>query len=114
MHSLVNGAQSLSESDWLKFLGAVRVWPSTLETIISYIGKTRSFDQIGKPYKELVQHESHHENCMKFQVCLEQKLNELDTSLSFLQLETLSRSIMDVMVSFYLKRYRRCYSLLAS
>ena len=56
MHSLVNGAQSLSESDWLKFLGAVRVWPSTLETIISYIGKTRSFDQIGKPFKELVYH----------------------------------------------------------
>ncbi|XP_075254289.1 axonemal dynein light chain domain-containing protein 1-like isoform X2 [Convolutriloba macropyga] len=53
MHSLVNGAQTLSESDWLKFLNSVRQWPTNVETVIGYVGKTQSFDRIGKPYEEL-------------------------------------------------------------
>ena len=54
MHSLVNGAQTLSEGEWVKFLNYVNSWPSTVENIISFVGKTRSYDQIGKEYKEYV------------------------------------------------------------
>merc|ERR1712226_250474 len=53
MHSLVNGAASLSESEWLRFLSSVRQWPSSVETVVGYVGRTQNFDQIGKPYQEL-------------------------------------------------------------
>ena len=52
MHALVNGAQGLSESEWLRFLHGVKSWPSTLDTTLGYVGKTQTLDRVGQPFTE--------------------------------------------------------------